>query len=107
MDFGKTWDELTEVNFKNHIKELFGIPKQKVYLTPKLQVDTSYYQLCRKTYDDLVKSHLKRDESQHIRFSFSDFIKTTHDFVLNNKPKFNPHVYFQHCKDYSPETNCL
>lgn len=85
MDMGKCYEDLLILNDETFIKETKGISKTKTLICGgKLKVDVSYDRKCRESYFRLVTQHGYREDYQHIKFSYSQWLTFFHRFVLND-----------------------
>lgn len=76
-------DELLDIMAKEALFKRFGVKKPKTIICGTLKVDCDYERMCHQAYNKLVNSHKYREYEQHIKFPFSTWVTSFHQFELN------------------------
>lgn len=79
-----SFEDLVDISVQECYKHIHSPLPSTVDLIPGFYspVTVQYQCKCRRCYDDLVRSHLYRDEEQHIKFDFTTWLISFHQFAL-------------------------
>lgn len=87
-----THEEYNSFASQRNLSNSTKVPPSTTFICDgQLEVTRTYYHLCEDSFFSLVRQHDKRDEEQHIKFSFNDYLYMVHDFELVRKQYYNFH----------------
>lgn len=84
MDLTMSYQELSELYSRKSYEKNFSpsLEPTTIICDGQLRVTERYYKKCFESYSNLVRSHENRDVEQHIKFPFSKWLTSFHQFEL-------------------------